>query len=135
MKRHLMTLLLHAGFFLIAIMIGIYGVLQHGFSNVESNTQKGSITLFILIYLLLAAGESFVREKVLAKKPLAPVALAVTMALASAIFAFIIFLFAGYLLGDVTDDRFMNAVIAIVLFLAIEFPIRFGLERVTRRLR
>jgi hypothetical protein len=135
MKRHLRTLGLHALFFLIAVLVGTFGILQHGVSALASGEAVGNVISVVLIYLVLVALEAIFFEKVRAKKESTKVALAITVSLAAGVFAFILFLFAGVLIGGFTENRIVTGIAALALFLVIEWPIRFVMEKLTAHMR
>lgn len=127
MKRHLTKLLTHAVYFAIAILVGIY--------LVTSATAGKNILIFVAIYLGLVTLEAIVEERIFNGRTVAQTTLSVTLALAAGVVAFILFLFVGYSIGEVTPNRILSGIAAIVLFNAIEWPIRFGLEKLTTSVR
>ncbi|MES2962547.1 MAG: hypothetical protein V4760_01565 [Bdellovibrionota bacterium] len=127
MIRQLVKLLTHAVYFGIAVLIGIY--------LVTSASGGQNILIFVAIYLGLVTIEAMVEERILGKKSIGQATLSATLALAAGVVAFILFLFIGYSIGEVTPNRILSGLAAVVLFSAIEFPIRFGLEKLTRSVR
>lgn len=133
--KHSLRLLLHALFFVCAVLIGIYQIFQFGIEGVVANTAKGSVLQFVGVYLALVAIEALVEERVFNSRSYAQATLSATLALAAGLVAFILFLFIGYSLGEATGNRILDSLIALVLFLALEWPLRWGLDRLTRRMR
>lgn len=133
MKRQAMKLVLHALYFGIALLIGIYQIFMYGFSTLATNTAKGDMITFVFIYLALVAIEAIVENRVFNPKPIGKAILSAALALAAGLGAFVLFLFIGVALGEITPNRILSGLAAIVLFLILEWPIRWALEKATRR--